>query len=188
MANNQLFVRLLRHDGNLNAHVDNVDIARCTPYTRKPIGFWFSVNYDFFKWEFAEGFYVNNSMHWHELFLKDNVCTYDINDTDPNKILVVGPNDVALYTYHYFKRIQGSPCLDYSRLNKDFAGVIFIAYNRSLAFNSNLDFDSARDFMWYSEIDGSSGCIWRNSVVHSINPAENAFDLLADDPTVEPLF
>jgi hypothetical protein len=133
-------------------------------YQFKPNGFWYSISDAWLKWQREDEIiyeYDLGTRYLYEVVIFSDKFTGVMNP-DPNKLLVLLPDDVKLFEAVYKLNSEYSGFLgtiDWLRVSKDFAGLEIPIYNDELRFG----------YKFLYPWDVASGCIWNISVIKEVN-------------------
>lgn len=144
-------------------------------YDLKPSGLWYSIYNSWSSWgEVSKGKHIhkltmvpNSHVRWADIQAKRQLKTSTLPYT--NHILVLRTLDDV----EQFNRIYGCHCskdkfsfIQWKRVADSFGGIEFRHYN---AIKSRIPKNVyLRDYLWYSSLDCSCGCVWNDALVRSI--------------------
>jgi hypothetical protein len=126
----------------------------------KPTGLWYSYYGNWYNWA-LDGLPEMLFKYNHKIEIKKD-SLISIRKKDINKILLLdNKKDVITFSKRYGvnKFNNGFIYIDWNFVSKDYGGIEFNPYLKE-------DYD-IMDYIWYSSIDVSSGCIWNLSYIIS---------------------
>lgn len=128
--------------------IDKIYNKKQNNYHWKPIGLWYSINYDWHDW------CKNNQPDWIEPY------NYKL-EIDLKKVLTLSCNDDIMTFIEAYRQASflSFTKIDWIAVSKDYYGIQIYPYEK-FKFNDYKKFG-----LWYSGWDCHSGCIWNKKAV-----------------------
>lgn len=118
-------------------------------YLMKPVGFWFSKNYEWIEWCESEGCICS----------RESALTYklDINFTN---VLVIDTIEKLFWLKSKYGIVKN---IDWDKVSNDYDGIYFDNYYEIKShLRTNRLFN---EYLWYFGIDVNSGCIFNCRII-----------------------
>lgn len=119
--------------------------------TFKPSGIWYAFGTAWKDW-------VRSEMpEWNDKYSS----AYKL-DVDSSKILSVKTVEELQRFHDKYSEGEHKYVIDWNSISQKWAGIEFPVYLKSVRL----------DYLWYSQLDVASGCIWDTSVIRNITPID----------------